>query len=177
MNFRLLKYGSTSWIIDHRNNILAVKIYSVRSTPRCIFQKCTVARCWLVRCGLCILAPVLFRHDSFVCIPAPVALGDRFWLFIQTLNNARKLFNSIFNSKENSKYSFKPFIHSIGKKLFKLREHIGKIEPRSTQINLIQVFIKLQSISEILLVWDSCSDVKLNFYVWPWWNVCLLIHQ
>ena len=52
MNFRLLKYGSTSWIIDHRNNILAVKIYSVRSTPRCIFQKCTVARCRLVWCGL-----------------------------------------------------------------------------------------------------------------------------
>ena len=67
MNFRLLKYGSTSWIIDHRNNILAVKIYSVLldqcwenqilyflfcSTPRCIFQKCTVARCRLVWCGL-----------------------------------------------------------------------------------------------------------------------------
>ena len=40
-----------------------------------------------------------------------VALGDRFWLFIQTLNNAKKS----FNSKENSKYSFKEFIHSIRK--------------------------------------------------------------
>ena len=79
-----------------------------------------------------------------------IALGDRFGLFIQTLNNAKKSFNSIFNSKENSEYSFKEFIHSIGKKLFKIRGHIGKIEPRSTQINLIQVFIKLQSISEIL---------------------------
>ena len=30
-----------------------------------------------------------------------LALGDRFWLFIQTLNNDKKLFNSIFNSKTN----------------------------------------------------------------------------
>ena len=55
---------------------------------------------------------------------ARVALGDRFWLFIQTLNSARKSFNSIFNSKENSKYSFKEFIHSIRKKLFKIRGQI-----------------------------------------------------
>ena len=31
-----------------------------------------------------------------------VALGDRFWLFIQTLNNDKKPFNSIFNSKTKS---------------------------------------------------------------------------
>ena len=41
-----------------------------------------------------------------------VALGDRFRLFIQTLNNAKKPFNSIFNSKTRSNYSFKEFIHS-----------------------------------------------------------------
>ena len=61
-----------------------------------------------------------------------LALGDRFWLFIQTLNNAKKSFYSIFNSKENSKYSFKEFIHSIRKKLFKIGGHIGKIKPRGT---------------------------------------------
>ena len=53
--------------------------------------------------------------------PSAVALGDRFWLFIQTLNSARKSFNSIFHSKENSKYSFKENIHSIRQKLFKIR--------------------------------------------------------
>ena len=42
-----------------------------------------------------------------------IALGDRFWLFIQTLNNAKKPFNSIFNSKRRSNYSFKESIHSI----------------------------------------------------------------
>ena len=47
-------------------------------------------------------------HDGGVT----VALGDRFWLFIQTLNNAKKPFNSIFNSKTKSNYSFKEFIHS-----------------------------------------------------------------
>ena len=41
-----------------------------------------------------------------------LALGDRFWLFIQTLNNAKKPFNSIFNSKTRSNYSFKELIHS-----------------------------------------------------------------
>ena len=41
-----------------------------------------------------------------------VAMGDRFWLFIQTLNNDKKSFNSIFDSKTNSNYSFKEFIHS-----------------------------------------------------------------
>ena len=53
-----------------------------------------------------------------------LALGDRFWLFIQTLNSAKISFNSIFNSKENSKYSFKEFIHSMRKKLFKTRGQI-----------------------------------------------------
>ena len=48
------------------------------------------------------------------------------------------------------KYSFKKFIHSRSKQSFKIGGQIGKIEPRSTQINLIQVFIKLQSISGIL---------------------------
>ena len=41
-----------------------------------------------------------------------VALGDRFGLFIQTLNYDKKPFNSIFNSKTKSNHSFKEFIHS-----------------------------------------------------------------
>ena len=41
-----------------------------------------------------------------------LALGDRFWLFIQTLNNDKKPFNSIFNWKRKSNYSFKKFIYS-----------------------------------------------------------------
>ena len=48
------------------------------------------------------------------------------------LGKSKKSFDSMFNSKENSKYSFKEFIHSIRKKLFKIGGHIGKIELRST---------------------------------------------
>ena len=72
----------------------------------------------------------------------PLAMGDRFWLFIQTLNNDKKPFNSIFNSKTKSNYSFKEFIHSKTKsnysfkefihsnwkKLFKIRSKICKSE-------------------------------------------------
>ena len=36
----------------------------------------------------------------------PLGVADRFWLFIFTLNRAKKWFNSIFNSKLNRKYSF-----------------------------------------------------------------------
>ena len=51
-----------------------------------------------------------------------VALGDRFWLFIQTLNNDKKPFNSIFNSKIKSNYSFKEFIHSKTKSNYSFKE-------------------------------------------------------
>ena len=51
-----------------------------------------------------------------------VALGDRFWLFIQTLNNDKKPFNSIFNSKTKSNYSFKEFIHSKTKSNYSFKE-------------------------------------------------------
>ena len=54
----------------------------------------------------------------------PVALGDRFWLFIQTLNNDKKPFNSIFNSKTKSNYSFKEFIHSKTKSNYSFKEFI-----------------------------------------------------
>ena len=53
-----------------------------------------------------------------------LALGDRFWLFIQTLNNDEKPFNSIFNSKTKSKYSFKEFIHSKLKSNYSFKEFI-----------------------------------------------------
>ena len=52
--------------------------------------------------------PLCHQHHE----QAGVALGDRFWLFIQTLNIDKKPFNSIFNSKTKSNYSFKEFIHS-----------------------------------------------------------------
>ena len=51
-----------------------------------------------------------------------IALGDRFWLFIQTLNNDKKPFNSIFNSKTKSNYSFKEFIHSKTKSNYSFKE-------------------------------------------------------
>ena len=53
-----------------------------------------------------------------------LALGDWFWLFIQTLNSARKSFNSIFNSKTKSNYSFKEFIHSKTKSNYLFKEFI-----------------------------------------------------
>ena len=53
-----------------------------------------------------------------------LAMGDRFWLFIQTLNNDKKPFNSIFNSKTKSNYSFKEFIHSKTKSNYSFKEFI-----------------------------------------------------
>ena len=53
-----------------------------------------------------------------------LALGDRFWLFIQTLNNDKKPFNSIFNSKRKSNYSFKKFIHSKTIQNYSFKEFI-----------------------------------------------------
>ena len=61
-----------------------------------------------------------------------LALGDRFWLFIQTLNNDKKPFNSIFNSKTKSNYSFKEFIHSKTESNYSFKElfiQIGKNNP------------------------------------------------
>ena len=65
-----------------------------------------------------------------------LALGDRFWLFIQTLNSARKSFNSIFNSKENSKYSFKESILSK-RKIYSKQEDRSTIRLESNDINQI----------------------------------------
>ena len=50
--------------------------------------------------------------SSSSSIASQVALGDRYRKFYRTLNNAKKPFNSIFNSKTRSNYSFKEFIHS-----------------------------------------------------------------
>ena len=61
-----------------------------------------------------------------------VALGDRFWLFIQTLKNDKKPFNSIFNSKTILNYSFKEFIHSKTKSNYSFKElfiHNGQNNP------------------------------------------------
>ena len=51
-----------------------------------------------------------------------VALGDRFSLFVQTLINDKKPFNSIFNSKTKSYHSFKEFIHSKTKSNYSFKE-------------------------------------------------------
>ena len=41
--------------------------------------------------------------------------GNRFWIFIFTLNRAKKWFHSIFYSKLNQEYSFKKLLIQIGK--------------------------------------------------------------
>ena len=53
---------------------------------------------------------VTVKRDSGARVA--IALGDRYRKFYRTLNNAKKPFNSIFNSKRKSNYSFKVFIHS-----------------------------------------------------------------
>ena len=58
------------------------------------------------------------------CARRWVALGDRFCSFIQTLNNDKKPFNSIFNSKRKSNYSFKKFIHSKTIQNYSFKEFI-----------------------------------------------------
>ena len=80
-----------------------------------------------------------------------IGVGDRFRLFIQTLNNAWKPFNSIFNSKWNQKYSFNEFIHSNWKKLFKM----WQIYPKNAQILLIHISgLSFQVKWNILKTWE-----------------------
>ena len=63
---------------------------------------CPMAKFWTARVfafpGL--WAPSFFRHFH-------LALGDRYRKFYRMLNNAKKPFNSIFNSKNFQPYSFK----------------------------------------------------------------------
>ena len=78
--------------------------------------------------GLTLVGPFLALFGSFLVLfvhyplgpfgdqppPLPVALGDTFLKFIQTLNRAQKQFNSIFIQNLNLKYSFnKIFIQYI----------------------------------------------------------------
>ena len=53
-----------------------------------------------------------------------VALADTFWIFIFSLNRAKKWFNSIFHSKLNPKYSFKKIIHSKKHANYSFKEFI-----------------------------------------------------
>ena len=46
------------------------------------------------------------ENGEFSEISPHVGVDDTFWLFIFTLNRAKKWFNSIFNSKLNRRYSF-----------------------------------------------------------------------
>ena len=57
------------------------------------------------------------RWRTFTLEGLLVGDGDRFWLFIFTLNRAKKWFKSIFNSKLNQVYSFNRIIHSNWKKI------------------------------------------------------------
>ena len=50
-------------------------------------------------------------------IAIEVGVADTFWLFIFTLNRAKKWFDSIFNSKLNQKYSFKKLFNSKNSKI------------------------------------------------------------
>jgi len=52
------------------------------------------------------------RHSATPLANWEVGVADIFWLFIFTLNRAKKWFNSIFNSKLNREYSFNKIIHS-----------------------------------------------------------------
>ena len=65
-----------------------------------------------------------FKKDNTKDYDMDLAMGDRFRLFIQTLNNDKKPFNSIFNSKTKSNYSFKEFIHSKTKSNYSFKEFI-----------------------------------------------------
>ena len=83
-------------------------------------------------CKIIPVVPIGVLHLSWWCKESMVvlpdhprlAMGDRFWLFIQTLNNDKKPFNSIFNSKTKSNYSFKEFIHSKTKSNYSFKEFI-----------------------------------------------------
>ena len=87
--------------------------------------------------------------------PPLVGVGDRFRLFIQTLNNAWKPFNSIFNSKWNQKYSFNEFIHSNWTKLFKM----WQIYPKNAQILLIHISgLSFQVKWNILKTWEVLDE-------------------
>ena len=46
-----------------------------------------------------------------------LGVADTFWLFIFSLNRAKKWFNSIFNSNLNQKYSFKKLFNSKNSKI------------------------------------------------------------
>ena len=53
-----------------------------------------------------------------------LALCDTFWLFNQTLNQAQKWFNSIFDSKWILKYSFNQKIHSKASQKYSIQYSI-----------------------------------------------------
>ena len=121
------------------------------TTMRCTKMRCTMMRCTMMRCaaqGKLSLCAITDHSLSATICPSParttlhralrplsvpfllcqasstaqVALGDRFSLFIQTLNIDQKPFNSILNSKTKSNYSFKEFIHSKTKSNYSFNE-------------------------------------------------------
>ena len=78
---------------------------------------------WLRRGALSTVQKLSQQSQSFN-VDIYVGTADRFWLFIFTLNRAKKWFNSIFNSKLIRKYSFNKIIHSILNKKYSFNEII-----------------------------------------------------
>ena len=102
---------------------------AIRAMPKCLLRYSIWGFPYLLR-GASILQHFLWSSNSLWSLALAlqgalsIAMGDRFWLFIQTLNNDKKPFNSIFNSKTKSNYSFKEFIHSKTKSNYSFKEFI-----------------------------------------------------
>ena len=90
------------------------------------------------------------------CEGSQVGVDDTFWLFIFTLNRAKKWFNSIFNSKLNRKYSFN--------KLF-IQYLVGNINSKfysKIEENPIQIYV-------IFKPWvKACKKRKRERYLRTW---------
>ena len=78
----------------------------------------------------------VIQFQMLNCMHALVALGDRFWLFIQTLNNDKRSFNSIFNSKTKSNYSFKNKIKLFIQRIYSFKKNIKLCIQRVDSFNL-----------------------------------------
>ena len=69
-------------------------------------QRSQVSKSQILKRCLCCLC-LCVCHCLCLFVGQDIALGDRYRKFYQTLNNAKKPFNSIFNSKKFQPYSFK----------------------------------------------------------------------
>ena len=83
------------------------------------------------------------KINTFLKLHNALHLGvaDRFWLFIFTLNQAKKWFNSIFNSKSHREYSFNKIIHSNWKTNNSLRKQRKQAKGARSVLNRHFLFI------------------------------------